>query len=72
MTVKISGDLKGGYLLLTQKLLNFSSSAKSALTLQKSRVMWFNLNGHHAKSNQQESEVSDEPKTRSAKLYQRV
>ena len=51
MTVKISGDLKGGYLLLTQKLLNFSSSAKSALTLQKSRVMWFNLNGHHAKSN---------------------
>ena len=37
MTVKISGDLKGGYLLLTQKLLNFSSSAKSVLTLQKSR-----------------------------------
>jgi hypothetical protein len=34
--------------------------------------MWFNYNGHRAKSNQQESEVSDEPKANPTKLHKRV
>jgi hypothetical protein len=35
-------------------------------------LKWFNLNGHHAKSIKDESEVSHEPKTNQTKLHQRI
>jgi hypothetical protein len=51
-----------------------SQLAAIALLLTKSFsfMMWFNLNGHRAKSNQQESEVSREPKKKPTKVYPRV
>ena len=35
-------------------------------------LMWFNFNGHHAKSNYSESEVFNERKTKTSKLHERV
>jgi len=35
-------------------------------------LMWLNLNGYHAKSNHQENEVSNEPKTKPTTLHQRA
>ena len=45
---------------------------KPTLIVADYAVMWFNLNGHRAKSNQQESEVSREPKKKPTKVYPRV
>jgi hypothetical protein len=36
------------------------------------KVKWFNFNGHHAKSNKNESEVFHESKKNQKKLYQRI
>lgn len=40
--------------------------------LDYSGLMWFNLNGHRAKSEKQESEVSNEQRPKATKLHKRI
>lgn len=48
------------------------ASVQGVFRKAKFEVMWFNFNGHHAKSEKQESEVSNEQRPKATKLHKRI